>query len=63
MRYKMEMEGEQYSSQITCFIVNFINAKKEPDFCLMQSRVLRQSDVPNGTCYFFGCAEGLFLYS
>ena len=41
---KMEMEGEQYPFQITCFYCEFDKYEEEPDFCLVQSRVLRQSE-------------------
>ena len=41
----MEMEEEQYPFQIACFYRIFNKNEEEPDFCLMQSRVLRQSEA------------------
>ena len=38
------MEEEQYPFQIAYFHLKFNKYEEEPDFCLKQSRVLRQSD-------------------
>ena len=61
----MEMEGQQYPFQISCLYCKFNKHEEEPDFCLTQCRVLRQSEeqhfVVPSDCRKSPEKAGLFL--
>ena len=57
----MEMEGEQYPFQIAYFHLKFNKYEEEPDFCLMQSRVLRQSEAMQKCIAFLNYIFNIFL--